>query len=89
VLSSRWCHIWRFAPHYKDPVNPWRKNSVQNHQKTITMQSATVSDIIMDWPPWRFSENHHRITKSMTILNHHSRAQCLVSPAKPIFNDAK
>jgi hypothetical protein len=22
VLSSRWCHIWRFAPHYKDPVNP-------------------------------------------------------------------
>jgi hypothetical protein len=43
----------------------------------------------MDWPVWRFVENHHRLTESVTVLNRHDEARGLVSPAKPISCDEK
>jgi hypothetical protein len=72
--------------HYKKPVNPWRKIFIMDQQKNRHYTtSVTVSDIVMDWLLWRFTENRHGLRESVTILNCHSRARGLVSTAQTHF----
>jgi hypothetical protein len=75
--------------HYKNPANPWWNVFVTDQQKTspnkICDNSLHHGLSVMDWPPWRFVKNHHGLTKTVTILNHHGRARGLVSPAQVHF----